>query len=166
MNEFIVTIKNYKNKVSLNNGNQVTINEKTYDFELVQLINNKFSLRIGDSFFEVTGLHSNSNNFSVLVNGKSFDTLVLSELQEKARKLLEQKSKASFGTEIKAPMPGMLLKIKKNKGEEVQQGESVMILEAMKMENDLRSPVSGKIKDIYIKEGAPVEKGAKLFSIE
>lgn len=166
MNEFIVTIKENKNKVSLNNGNKVTINEKTYEYELVPLIKNKFSLRIGDHFFEVTGLHSNSNKFTVLIDGKIYETLVLSELQEKARKLLELKSKATFGTEIKAPMPGMLLKIKKNKGDEVHQGESIMILEAMKMENDLRSPVSGKIKDIFIKEGAPVEKGAKLFSIE
>ena len=63
-------------------------------------------------------------------------------------------------------MPGMILKVKKQPGDEVIQGESVMILEAMKMENDLRAPVSGIIKSINVKEGIAVEKGTVLFTIE
>ena len=68
--------------------------------------------------------------------------------------------------EVKAPMPGMILKVNKQVGEEVLSGESVIILEAMKMENELRSPVTGKLKELFVKEGNPVEKGIKLFSIE
>ena len=87
-------------------------------------------------------------------------------MQEKASELLEKKSAAHHKTEVRAPMPGMILKIKKNAGEIISQGETIIILEAMKMENDLRAPNSGLIKNILVKEGAAVEKGAALFTIE
>jgi pyruvate carboxylase subunit B len=63
-------------------------------------------------------------------------------------------------------MPGLILKIRKNVGDKVEQGESVIILEAMKMENDLKAPASGQIKKIFVTEGSAVEKGSALFSIE
>ena len=67
---------------------------------------------------------------------------------------------------MKAPMPGMVLKIKKQVGDNVVRGESVLILEAMKMENDLRAHTSGIIKSLNVKEGMAVEKGYMLFIIE
>ncbi|MBE0570913.1 MAG: hypothetical protein IH618_05145 [Ignavibacteriaceae bacterium] len=66
---------------------------------------------------------------------------------------------------VKAPMPGLILRIKKNVGEKVEQGESVIILEAMKMENDLKAPASGIIESIFVTEGSAVEKGFNLFTI-
>ena len=68
--------------------------------------------------------------------------------------------------DVKAPMPGLILKVRKKTGEKVEQGESVIILEAMKMENDIKSPVSGVIENISVSEGSAVEKGVTLFSIE
>lgn len=63
-------------------------------------------------------------------------------------------------------MPGMILKLKKKKGDKVSHGEAVMILEAMKMENEIRSIKGGIIKEIFVKEGIIVEKGTVLFSVE
>jgi pyruvate carboxylase subunit B len=63
-------------------------------------------------------------------------------------------------------MPGLILKIRKSVGEKVEQGESVIILEAMKMENDLKAPASGYIENIFVTEGSAVEKGTTLLSID
>jgi biotin carboxyl carrier protein len=63
-------------------------------------------------------------------------------------------------------MPGMVLRLKKRVGDTVEMGESVVILEAMKMENDLRSPSSGIIKEVIVKEGVSVEKDSILLTIE
>ena len=63
-------------------------------------------------------------------------------------------------------MPGMVLKIQKNENDEIAIGEPVLILEAMKMENEVTSPYSGTLKKIYVRENTPVEKGTKLFRIE
>jgi biotin carboxyl carrier protein len=67
--------------------------------------------------------------------------------------------------EVKAPMPGLILKVRKKVGDHVELGESVIILEAMKMENDLKAHASGIIENIYVTEGSAVEKGCTLFSI-
>jgi biotin carboxyl carrier protein len=65
--------------------------------------------------------------------------------------------------DIKAPMPGLIIDIKVIEEQEVEQGEAIMILEAMKMENILKSPQKGIIKTIKVKKGQSVEKNQILI---
>jgi len=69
------------------------------------------------------------------------------------------------GTPIKAPMPGMIVRYAKNVGDAVNQGDTVVILEAMKMENALNAPASGTIKAINFKSGDSVAKNDVLCVI-
>lgn len=69
------------------------------------------------------------------------------------------------GTPVKAPMPGMIVSIVKQVGETVKEGEAVVVLEAMKMENSLPAPISGTIKSINCKVGESVAKNAVLVVI-
>lgn len=65
--------------------------------------------------------------------------------------------------DIKAPMPGMVLNILVNEGQEVKKGDALIVLEAMKMENILKSPTDGVIKKIAINKGVAVEKNQLLI---
>jgi biotin carboxyl carrier protein len=67
---------------------------------------------------------------------------------------------------INAIMPGLIVKILKKEGQKVEAGEKVIILEAMKMQNELQSKVSGTIKQILVKEGESVEMRQVLVVIE
>lgn len=67
---------------------------------------------------------------------------------------------------IKAPMPGLITRILRNEGSMVTAGEGILVIEAMKMENELRAARSGTVKRIFVKEKLTVEKGDPLFSIE
>jgi oxaloacetate decarboxylase alpha subunit/pyruvate carboxylase subunit B len=69
------------------------------------------------------------------------------------------------GTAVNAPMPGMIVRFEKNVGDAVSKGETVVILEAMKMENALPSPVDGTVKAVNFKSGDSVPKGAALCVI-
>jgi hypothetical protein len=60
--------------------------------------------------------------------------------------------------QVKAPMPGMVLKVLAHEGQQIAKGDSLLLLEAMKMENIIKSPVDGLIKKIYIAEKDKVEK--------
>ncbi len=73
---------------------------------------------------------------------------------------------ASSGTPVAAPMPGMVIKYEKNPGDSVNEGETVVVIEAMKMENALPAPTSGVIKAIHFKSGDSVAKGEVLAEIE
>ncbi len=76
-----------------------------------------------------------------------------------------QPSGDTAGTHLLAPMPGMIVKYRKNVGDAVVKGEAIVVLEAMKMENALPSPCDGVIKSIPFKSGDTVAKGASLCVI-
>ncbi len=71
-------------------------------------------------------------------------------------------AKAKKGAKIKSQMPGKILRISVKVGDEVKKGQSIMVMEAMKMENEIKSPQDGIIKDIKVAEGQAVETGAEL----
>ncbi|HRF37953.1 MAG TPA: acetyl-CoA carboxylase biotin carboxyl carrier protein subunit, partial [Saprospiraceae bacterium] len=68
--------------------------------------------------------------------------------------------------DIKAPMPGLVRRIEVSPGQEIKEGDPILILEAMKMENVLKSPGEGRIAKVLVSEGAPVEKGQVLIEVE
>ncbi len=70
------------------------------------------------------------------------------------------------GTPVEAPMPGKVFKLLVAEGDEVKEGQDVVILEAMKMENNLSSPVSGKVKRIFLAEGDAVAASGVIMEIE
>ncbi|MCD4818377.1 MAG: biotin/lipoyl-binding protein [Candidatus Cloacimonetes bacterium] len=75
-------------------------------------------------------------------------------------------TKIASASSLTAPIPGTIISINVNIGDDVQEGDTVLILEAMKMETEIAAPKSGKIKEIFVKEGAPVMEGEALLDIE
>ena len=73
---------------------------------------------------------------------------------------------ASGPARVNSPMPGKIIRVTAAAGEEVRAGECLGVMEAMKMENEIRSPRSGRIKDVLVKEGQAVETGALLILVE
>ena len=69
------------------------------------------------------------------------------------------------GSKLEAPMPGMVIRYEVKEGESVKEGDVVMILEAMKMENSILAQISGTVKQILCKEGQSVQKGDVLAVI-
>ncbi len=79
-------------------------------------------------------------------------------------------AKASSGSagsvEISAPMPGKILAVKAQVGQSVKKGEVILLLEAMKMENEVVAPQDGKIASVNVNEGAMVESGEVLATMD
>ncbi len=77
----------------------------------------------------------------------------------------EKKESDLAGTPVEAPMPGMIIRYEVEEGENVAEGDVILVLEAMKMENSITSPVSGTVKKLHFDEGANVQKGDVLLVI-
>jgi len=77
-----------------------------------------------------------------------------------------KKPKSVASKQVKAPLPGLILEINVDVGDEVEAGQEVLILEAMKMENDVQSNFSGVVKEINVKEGDSVEEGKVLITLD
>jgi biotin carboxyl carrier protein len=121
--------------------------------------------------------------FTVTVNGKSYDVEVeeiggqsaapvAAAPRMEASKPAESPKSASVGggvpagaETIKAPMPGTILDIKVANGDAVKEGQVLMILEAMKMENEVVSPCDGTVASVQVAKGASVESGDVLIAI-
>ena len=72
--------------------------------------------------------------------------------------------KIKKGAKIKSQMPGKILRVNVKAGDTVSKGQSVMVMEAMKMENEIKSPQDGIVKEVKVAEGHAVETGAELMS--
>lgn len=75
-------------------------------------------------------------------------------------------AKAEHGTSIVAPMPALVVRLEVDAGQEVVAGQGLVVLEAMKMENEIRAPRAGKIAALRARVGSPVEKGEVLIILE
>lgn len=166
MNEFIVTINNRKHLVKMLSDGKVQIGDREVNVDVSQIANNAYVIRIENSVYEITSNKLGVDRFGIIIDASYFDTTVRTRLQETANELQKNKSKLKHHSDVKAPMPGLLLKLKKGIGDEVKLGESILLLEAMKMENELRSPASGIVKKIFYKEGQSVEKDSIILTIE
>lgn len=165
MNDFVVTVNEKKIRVTLS-GEHASIDGKEFKYSLSGLSSSTYNFIVDNKSYIISAGKNGYSEYIITLKGQVFETKVLSALQEKAANLIESKSVKHSITIIKSPMPGMILKIKRKAGEDIVQGDSLLILEAMKMENDIRAPVSGKVKEIKVSEGQAVEKGIPLIIIE
>ena len=74
--------------------------------------------------------------------------------------------RASSDSMVVAPMPGIILSIAVKEGDDVNAGDSLLVLEAMKMENEIHAPQAGKVKKIHVSEGTEVQSGSELVEFE
>ncbi len=136
------------------------MNGNTYDICVDFFSPEEFLLKINSKVYDVI-VSPNSNSYSVCMNGKNIHIDKKSPLQ-----LLAGKNSGSAKRDIKTSMPGRVIKLLAKQGEEVLEGQAVLILEAMKMQNEIKSPQPGIVTRIYPKIGDSVEAGALLFVVE
>ncbi|MES2651514.1 MAG: biotin/lipoyl-containing protein [Bacteroidota bacterium] len=103
---------------------------------------------------------------SVKVNGVIYKVAVEDQFDQLLKQLGMDNLATTKVQQIKAPMPGLVLSILATEGDEVKKGDSLLILEAMKMENMIKSPTDGVIKKIAIKQGDKVEKNEILITFQ
>ena len=115
---------------------------------------------------EVLNQDNKSKNYTLLVNGTEYNVSLKDELAQLLDKMGMSAGASKKVKEIKAPMPGLVLDIHVEAGTEVKEGDAVLVLEAMKMENVIKSPADGTVKAIEIAKGNAVEKNEILVSFE
>ena len=132
-------------------------------------IGGRYSLLIGSKSYEVLAHRVNKpdvtgHRYEVLIAGRRFEISVEDE-REKALAGSIYSAHESGEAMVRAPMPGLVLGLPLDAGSDVERGQTVLILEAMKMENDLAAPISGKIKEIRVHKGQTVNQGDVLVVV-
>jgi biotin carboxyl carrier protein len=162
---------------------QVRIDGGEYTVELQRDEGSLWRCRVGDQAFTVDAVESGRGTLSILIDGRSFaitldqsgdtDLLVLlgqrytAEVRD-PRALRDRGSRS--GSEgprnLTSPMPGRVVRVLAPAGTHVEAGAGVMVVEAMKMQNEIKSPKAGVVRKINVLEGAAVNSGDVLAIVE
>ncbi|MBB2149997.1 biotin/lipoyl-containing protein [Pedobacter gandavensis] len=112
---------------------------------------------------EVVEREEGGKQVTIKVNGNLYQVNIEDQYDELLKQLGMDNAAAQKVQEIKAPMPGLVLQLVVCEGQEVAKGDSLLVLEAMKMENIIKSPAAGIVKRIMVQKGDKVEKNGILI---
>lgn len=109
---------------------------------------------------------NSGKKITVEIDGQEFPVVIKDELDQMLDKMGYGAASGKHIREIRAPMPGLVLDIAVKDGQEVNEGDKILILEAMKMENSITIQANARIKKINVSAGQAVEKGQVLVELE
>jgi pyruvate carboxylase subunit B len=104
--------------------------------------------------------------YTLWVDGYRFETEALDERTRTIRDISAANAAPAGPAPIVAPMPGLIIRINVQPGDQIEAGHGVVVMEAMKMENELRATTSGTVKSVKVVPGTAVERGALLVELE
>ena len=122
-------------------------------------------LLLGKESWTVACQQLEGHRWALGAAGERLEVEVQDDRSKQIEALTGKGRKAEVGGVIKAPMPGLVVRVEVHKGEMVDVGKGVVVVEAMKMENELRAQTHGIVEQIHVKAGDRVEKGAPLVTL-
>ena len=140
------------------------VDDREYELEASEVEPAVYLLKFIGRVYEVYVSSEKGSEIEVNVKGKTFNVEIIDP-----KKLRSSRSDHGHGdgrAEIKTAMPGKVVRILVQPNETVEKGEGVIVVEAMKMQNEMKAPKDGIVKDIRVSEGSTVEAGEVLVIIE
>lgn len=157
----------YKIKVNAIHSFDVT-KETMETLDAIKTSTNNYHVIHDSISMKASVVNSNfyQKKYSVKVNNNTYEVEINNALDQQIEALGFEVGKSKKVNNVKAPMPGLILEISVKEGQEVKEDDTLLILEAMKMENVITSPRDGIIKSVYLKQGETVEKNTLLIEFE
>jgi biotin carboxyl carrier protein len=121
---------------------------------------------IGDEVHRVVVRRGARGAYTLWLDGYRFEVEALDERARAIRELSGKTAGPTGPAPLIAPMPGLIVRVNAQPGDEVQAGQGLVVMEAMKMENELRAPAAGRVRAIHAAPGTAVEKGTVLVELE
>ncbi len=161
-----ITVNNSTFEISINEDNPQTgtINGKPFAVEITPVKRKVYQVTYNDTpyFVLVKNFESFEKILTLQVNHQTLKLKITDEVDLLLETLGIDYSDSLKVKEVKAPMPGLVLDVVVEKGSEVKKGDNLLVLEAMKMENNIKSPSDGTVKSVTVTKGKAVDKNEVL----
>lgn len=160
--KYITIINNQQFEVEIAKDGALFVNGQEHKVDFLALGQSLYSIITDTASLEVV-IEEEGGKYEVMMGGRLYDGQVLDE-----RALLLAQRKGGLGGgggEVMSPMPGLIVAIPIEVGQSIQKGQTVIILESMKMQNELKSPKDGIVQSVNVSTGQTVDKGALLVII-
>lgn len=163
--KYITTVNDQEFVIEIDEEGRITVNERPYEIDFQILAEGGvLSLLLDNKSLEAV-VEERDQAWDVLIKGELYTVKVQDERAYRLAKARGAVTEVTGEAIVKSPMPGLIISVPVQEGQQVDKGDRVVILESMKMENELHSPRSGIVKHIYVDEGDSVEKGQSLATI-
>ena len=123
-------------------------------------------LLLGKQSWTVACQQLDNRRWALGAAGERFEIEVQDDRAKQIEALTGGGKREAVGGVVRAPMPGLVVRVEVSKGATVEVGEGLVVVEAMKMENELRAPRDGKLREFRVKEGEAVEAGQELCVVD
>ena len=165
--KYIVDVGKERLTVDLDEGRVAVEGEDVGDARMAEVPGTPVRLvTLGDSVHRVIARRDGSRGRYVLwVDGWRYDVEALDERRRAIQELSGSGSGQGGSANLNAPMPGLIVRVLVAEGDSVQAGQGLVVMEAMKMENELRATAPGVVTRIHATEGSAVDKGALLVEV-
>jgi biotin carboxyl carrier protein len=163
-----VTVNEKNNYAITNDEGKWTLNDNHADLDISTQPNGLISVLLnGKSYTAIVEKTDRKNKeITIRVNGQQYTAAIKEPIDQLLSNMGMDLKSMQKAEPVKAPMPGMILKVLVEPGQVVNKGDGLIILEAMKMENLLKAAAPGTIKSVKAIEKTAVEKGAILIEME
>jgi biotin carboxyl carrier protein len=163
--KYVTTIDDHEYVIEILNEQRVVVDDKIYevDFESVEG-QPVYSLLVDSKSYEAY-VYQADEGWQVLLRGALHPVIVEDEREKRLRAALGGGPVEHGEFHLKAPMPGLVVAVPVQEGQEVEKGDVLVILESMKMQNELKSPYPGKVLRLRVKAGDSVEQRETLLSV-
>ena len=146
----------------------ITLNGDAVHADWVKIAPNKYHAIIKNQSLtiELGAVDGTGKLLTILINGEKYQVEITTKYDQLLKQLGFDKMSAAKVNHVKAPMPGMVLRILVSPGDAIKKGDSLLVLEAMKMENVIKATGDAVVKKIVAEEKSAVDKGQILIEFE
>ncbi len=155
-------------QISLINENNIWMENPSKSLQIVKQNDETLLLITPKKVYTITCLNINheTKTLTLLYNGNKFNASITEPIDEILKSMGLENALTPKISDMKAPMPGLVLQVLVNPGDEVNKGDKILVLEAMKMENAIKSPTDGIVNDVHVSQGMAVDKNQILITFK
>lgn len=163
--KYITTVEGKEYTVEVLDEKHVIVNGKSYEVDFESVSGQPVYSLILDGKSHESYIARGDENWQVLLRGRLYPVTVEDEREKRLRATAGGGVAENGEFILKAPMPGLVVAVPVSEGQEVKKGQVILILESMKMQNELKAPRDGVIQRVKVKAGESVEQKQTLLSV-
>ena len=164
--KYITTMNGREYLVEIIDEHHVSIDGEPYEIDFAPVSGQPvYSLLINNISYEAHVYPEEEGNWQVVLQGNLYTARVEEERERRLRSSMGARTTDTGEYLLRSPMPGMVVSIPVEEGQAIEKGEVLLILESMKMQNELKSPRAGTVSRLRVKPGDSVEQKQVLLSV-
>lgn len=164
--KYITTIEEKQFAVEIIDEKHVSVDGKVYEIDFESVSGQPVYSLIVDGRSHESYIYQGEENWQVLLRGRLYPVTVEDEREMRLRATAGGRVAETGEFHLRAPMPGLVVAVPVTEGQEVKKGDVILILESMKMQNELKAPRDGTIGRIRVRPGESVEQKQTLLSVQ